>query len=496
MLDQYRRDYAEFNAAVAREHYRFGSGQKATLELAPIYERFSDLFAPDTIAKLKQQLDDISAHFETGRAALARLLRFAVEQRLEDAAKELTEAISEHERAATVEVAGRAMTFQDAAVAIATARDRDRRRAIDRRRLAVISAANDLRAERLVKLHEAARSLGDESYTSLFERICQLDYGRVLQAAEPLLARTESLYATRLNETLRRDLGIGIEEAERSDALHLVRLTRYDDRFPAARLLDVYRQTMAGLGINIDAQRNIDIDSADRPHKRLRPYCVPILVPDEIKLIIRPAGGQADYKALLHEAGHAQHYAWTAAGLRPEFKYTGDYALSESYAFLFQHLLIDRAWLGEFLGFADSREFVRSVVLIELLMARRSVAKLGYERRLHTTATPAGAADDYAERLTNATRFKTAKAEYLSDTDDGFYVANYVRAWAFESQLREYLKSRFGQRWWAARQAGNFLKEIWETGDRYTADEMASQIGIGPIAFDLLIDEFNDALKD
>ena len=74
-------------------------------------------------------------------------------------------------------------------------------------------------------------------------------------------------------------------------------------------------------------------------------------------------------------------------------------------------------------------------------------------------------------------------------------MANYVRAWAFASQLRDYLQSRFGQRWWASRQAGNFLKEIWETGDRYTADEMAAQIGIGPLAFDRLIEEFNQALK-
>ena len=39
------------------------------------------------------------------------------------------------------------------------------------------------------------------------------------------------------------------------------------------------------------------------------------------------------------------------------------------------------------------------------------------------------------------------------------------------------------------------MKEIWETGDRYTADEMASQIGIGPIRFDSVIDEFNAALR-
>ena len=38
-----------------------------------------------------------------------------------------------------------------------------------------------------------------------------------------------------------------------------------------------------GLGINVDAQPNIEIDSAIRPHKKPRAYCVPILVPDEIK---------------------------------------------------------------------------------------------------------------------------------------------------------------------------------------------------------------------
>jgi cytidylate kinase len=495
MLDQYRRDYAEFNAAVMREHYLFGSGQKATLELARIYERFSDLFSCDAIEKLKQQLDETSAHFETERASLRHLLNFAVAEFLEDAVKELTEAISASEAAAVVELAGCTMTFQEALVALATEHDRATRQAIDNKRLAVIAAANDLRAERLLKLHEAARSLGYENYTKLFEQLRQLDYEQASRAAAPLLGRTEAIYVARLNQTLQRDIGIGVEEAERSDYLHLIRLTRYDARFPAARLMAVYRQTMAGLGINIDAQRNIEIDSAIRPRKKPRAYCVPIVVPDEIKLMIRPAGGQADYKALLHEAGHSQHYGWTAAGLRPEFKYTGDYALSESYAFLFQHLLTDRAWLTQFLGFANSHEFTQAARLIEMVMARRSIAKLVYEQRLHTDEDFARAAEDYAESLTDATKFKTSKTEYLSDTDEAFYVANYVRAWAFASQLRDYLQSRFGLRWWDSPRAGNFLKEMWETGDRYTADEMASQIGVGPLSFDLLIDEFNQALK-
>ncbi|MFL6212956.1 MAG: hypothetical protein ACJ74J_03580 [Blastocatellia bacterium] len=495
MLEQYRRDYAGFNAAAMREHYLFGSGQKARLDLAPLYDRYNDLFSPDAINQLKQQLDETSAHFEADRASLSHLLQFAVEQFLDDAAKELTEEINDYEATATVEMAGRAMTFQEVVVAVATERDRATRLALNGKRLAIIAAANDLRAERLARQHKAARSLGYENYTTLFEQLRRLDYDEVWRMAAPLLERTEPLYVARLNETLRRDVGVSVEEAERSDYLHLIRLTRYDARFPASRLIEVYRKTMAGLGINTDAQSNIEIDSAIRPNKKPRAYCIPIHVPDEIKLMIRPAGGQADYKALLHEAGHSQHYAWTAASLRPEFKYTGDYALTESYAFLFHHLLTDRAWVSEFLGFTNSREFIESLMLVELMMARRSIAKLGYERRLHAGEDFARAADDYAESLTEATRFATSKTEYLSDTDEAFYVANYVRAWAFASQLREHIKSRFGERWWASPRAGNFLKEIWETGDRYSADEMASQIGIGPLSFDLVIDEFNEALR-
>jgi hypothetical protein len=105
------------------------------------------------------------------------------------------------------------------------------------------------------------------------------------------------------------------------------------------------------------------------------------------------------------------------------------------------------------------------------------------------------AAQHYADLQTNATLFRTAPTDFLYDLDDAFYAGSYLRAWANEVALREHLKTRFGRRWWAARKAGDLLKELWETGDSYTADEMASQIGIGPIRFEPLIEEFNRALQ-
>jgi hypothetical protein len=251
---------------------------------------------------------------------------------------------------------------------------------------------------------------------------------------------------------------------------------------------------MEGLGIKTEEQHNIIIDDEPRPRKNPRAFCAPIRIPAEIRLVIRPFGGQSDYLAFLHEAGHAQHYAWTSGSLPPEFKYTGDAALTETYAFLFNHLPGDPAWLVSMLGFPDNADFVKATMLAKLVTVRRYAAKFIYERELHSNGDLQTASSRYAELQTDATKFKTGDAEFLFDLDDGFYSAGYLRAWAFEVELREHIKSRFGRNWWTNRKAGNFLKEIWETGERHTADEMASLIGIGPINFDSLIDEFANTL--
>ncbi|HSB07961.1 MAG TPA: hypothetical protein VLM38_00505 [Blastocatellia bacterium] len=495
MLDQYRSDFAEFHTTCAREHYLFHSGQKHDLEIARIYDRYAHLFERSSIERLKHELENTSTDFDLTTVSIRRLLAVAVEQFLEDSVKRLTEEISTYEANATLEWGGSEMTFQDATVAITIERNRERRSGIYARRLAVVEASNGLRAERLIKLHETSRSLGYPTYLNLFENLRRLNYSDLALQASSFVARTESVYLTRLDDLLRRDLGVTIDEAERSDAMCLSHLTRFDERFPSRQMLRVYRETMAGLGIRTDAQSNISIDSEPRRRKNPRAFCMPISIPDEVKLVIRPAGGQSDYQALLHESGHAQHYGWASGALPSEFKYTGDYALTETYAFLFNHLISDGDWLAAFLGFAENAEFVRAAMLARLVSIRRYSAKLMYEIELHKDDDLAKSARVYAELQTSATCFKTEPTEFLFDLDDSFYSASYLRAWAFEISLREHLKTRFGIRWWASQRAGGFLKELWETGDRYTADEMAAQIGIGPIAFDPLIDEFNQALK-
>ncbi len=495
MLETYRREYAEFNSQWGREYYLVLSGQKENLELMRIYERYSDLFTQDSISRLKQLLEEASPDYETTRVSINHLLNFATDQFLENAAKVLTEEISRHEAQSSIEWQGREIHFQEAIVVIKSEKDREARRALYQKRGELIEAANDLRAERLSKVHAAAHVLGFENYAVMYEQLRNKDYAALAREAEKLLEQTETVYVTRLDEALRRDLQIKIEDAERVDAMYFLNLSEYDEKFPASQLLRVYKETLQGLGIDSDKQKNIYVDSEPRPRKSARAFCAPIEIPEDVKLVIRPVGGQSDYQAMLHEAGHAQHYSWTSPTLQPEFKYTGDYALTETYAFLFNHLPSESDWLSTLLKFTNNRQFIRSATLARLHIVRRYAAKLMYERKLHADNNLLSAPALYSHLQTNATKFKTSEVEFLTDLDDGFYSANYLRAWAFEVALRDYLKTKFDKRWWTSKRAGNFLREIWHTGDRYDADEMAAQIGIGPISFDLLIDEFNRELK-
>lgn len=67
--------------------------------------------------------------------------------------------------------------------------------------------------------------------------------------------------------------------------------------------------------------------------------------------------------------------------------------------------------------------------------------------------------------------------------------ARYLRAWIFEVQLRRVLEGRFGQAWFDNRQAGKFLVDFWREGQRYTADELAQQLGYAGLDVEPLIEE-------
>jgi hypothetical protein len=219
-----------------------------------------------------------------------------------------------------------------------------------------------------------------------------------------------------------------------------------------------------------------------------------VRVPEEIHLVVAPTGGRDDYVALLHECGHAQHYAWTDPALPFEFRRLGDNSVTEAFAFLLDRLADDATWLTARLGANGANgKLAAHARASRLLYIRRYCAKLAFELELHggSDASPAALANAYAERLTDATGVTWPRQTWLTDLDPLLYSASYLRAWALEARLRETLRDRFGPAWFEHRDAGEWLKSLWRGGQRLDANELAARACDGwSLDFAPLLDEF------
>jgi hypothetical protein len=423
-VNQFEKQAEAFREEMIREYYQALAGLKEELEIAPIYERYADLFAKDTVQALLGQRQEKQGRY---------LAELATMGYLEQKVKDLTEAITNFILKATVEWDGEEIPYQAVQPHISNEPVRERRHELYARQRAVTVKSNDQRAERLQAMYSAAQDLGFTDYTVMCDQLEDLHLAWLTEQMQVFLDRTEKVYAEQLAHYL-ATIGVPEGEAEVSDTLYLFRAPHFDELFPAERMIPALRATLTGLGIDMDLQEGLELDTEPRPLKSPRAFCAPIRVPDEVKLVIKPIGGQNDYKALFHEAGHAQHAVNTAAELSFAFKRLGDNSVTEGYAFLFDNLIRNRHWLQEVLGAPECRDYVKFSRFHKLWYLRRYGAKLVYEQELH--ARVEDPASRYTEILGNVLKVGIAPEKYLEDVDDAYYAAQYLRAWIFEVQMR------------------------------------------------------------
>ena len=126
-----------------------------------------------------------------------------------------------------------------------------------------------------------------------------------------------------------------------------------------------------------------------------------------------------------------------------------------------------------------------------LYLVRRYSAKLHYEVEYFERGGGPALGEAYARWLEHGCRIPYPPERYLEDFDFGFYVLQYLQAWIWEQQLREYLRREFGEAWFTQRAAGDFLRELWRDGQQYDVWEIAEKLGysgldIAPLKAELL----------
>jgi hypothetical protein len=125
---------------------------------------------------------------------------------------------------------------------------------------------------------------------------------------------------------------------------------------------------------------------------------------------------------------------------------------------------------------------------------RRYCAKLIYELEFHAAPDATAMRPRYVELLGDALKVEPSGTDYLADIDDGFYASQYLRAWAFEAQLRAYLREKFGNAWFTRKDAGSLLRELWSEGQKPTADELLQDVTGATLELEAAADRVREGL--
>jgi hypothetical protein len=487
-LDSIVREAESFVSALDREYFLHFAGHKEAFEIESIYERHAKLFERPVVEELRTLVDEMAGD---DRRRCRYLLQLAVEGLIGQATKAEAAALAEREAELEIEVDGRREAYRQAAIVQSNEADPERRAQIEEARLDAMEAElNPLHRQALERAHELARELGWASYRAMYEELKELDLEALQEQTAAFSAETEAIYRDRVEPQLVAETGIGFDRLRRSDLPYFFRAKTYDGMFPAERLMEAFERTLAGLGIELRSQPNVRLDLEQRPRKSPRAFCAPVHVPNEVYLVIPRRGGRDDYAALFHEAGHTEHYAHVDESLPFEFRHLGDNSVTEAFAFLLEHLVEDPEWLEAVMGIEDSGSYLGYARANKLVFLRRYAAKLDYELELHDGTH---ALDDmpsrYAALLGQAVGVEWPAVSYLSDVDEGYYAANYLRAWAIEAQLRRFLRERFGPRWFGERDAGDLLRSIWREGQRRRGDELLADVTGEELDFSVMLKE-------
>jgi hypothetical protein len=459
-------------------------GEKEVSEQAAIVRRYADLFTREQLDALKDVED---ASDGDSRELLFRL-RKTCEGGL--IANDLTEAEDELENrllATRVTFDGEELPLRTAQAKLAVLSSYADRQALGRIQAEASEGFNPDRLELLRRgdalagelsgIEDAVERNEDEKGISLRDLSAALE-----RASITLTDRYEGLR----EKWFDRLLGAEREAVPSSaHAAYVRRLSPLEATYTKERATAVCLETLQALGFDLAAQPNIRLDLDDRPQKSPRACVIASDPPKVVHLITRAQGGLHDYQAFLHEAGHALHYG----GCDPELPYTfrriaRDHALTEIYSYIVEAISQEPGWHERYFGLsaAEAAENAEATIFLEALLFRRYEAKLRFELDFWGRfATDGGTPEGYADRLTAATGYAYRRDGHLADMDEGFYSADYLRAWIRSAQLRSHLLSEIGDDWWCNPGTGDLLRGLFLEGTKPTSEEIAGRLGFDPL---------------
>lgn len=499
-LTDYRKEFARFCSGLELFRYEERSDRIAAIASERVTERFTHLFARESILELLELANSNDNITETEAAARRALAGAAANVHLDLYLRDHQEECRRCEAASGIDWQGERLALARVPALLAEISERPARIDLEARWLRATRHCIEPRLELIEARDLGAQQLGSEDAAAIGGTTRGIDLARWQRYAAAFLEQTEKAYFHALARLrARNDELQTVDRWAYTDLLRWRRLTRFDRIFDGAHVDAAIKLALGWIHVDLDRQPNLRIDletvaggTGEADLYRVEP-------PRDVRLRLGGGAGAGCYHKMFFGLGMAQQQAWTSPTLferYPEFVYAADRATALSSGQLLANLHLDRAWVAELYTRGNEEtaaELVTELALLELQQMRERCAQFLFISAHPTTDSLAaeGAAEEYAEQLRTATGFEAVGHGYLWDTDGALGCVDRLRAVMLETLLLDHFRSEYGNRWWSSRKASDELRDIWNTGSRYSVEELAASLGLGEIGFEPAADRFN-----
>lgn len=396
---------------------------------------------------------------------------------------------------AVVNFDGQSIGFSEVRRAIAMEEDRDRRRQIY---IAFNTPLEPLRVFKTGVLSKMDERLGDwgfESYLQMIAQVRELDLVAIKSQAKEFLESTDAVYAAELTRLLNEHLGVEIRRARGYDVPYIIRGSWLDGNLSDEKAASIVKETFESMDLKAKAAK-----LEHKPEKfcgeSVMPKVFALRVPDDVKMCYSIIGGTCDMAAHLYMRGKAEYIASIDQPKYFELGRLGNKGLNEASGMLFEGLMSNKKWLTTKAGLDPSlaAAVARHRAFVSLFQSRRNCVSTLFQIGVYSGTNDADAL--YPELLKKYMKWdpildKSRAALELNDLDS----ASLIEGYFLGAQLRSALEEKFGDEWFASREAGAYLMEMWKAGQEATIADTAGRIGHDGIDPSFMVADVTEAIQ-
>jgi hypothetical protein len=478
--DTVRSGLEAYRNGLELDSYELDRGLRSESEARAIRQSFTSLFLPETRSLIRDSIAKAKERgLEDDAQSLSLLYSGLIKHHVARELSPIDAAISRHGRVVFIDLTdGSRRPLRDMKLLLCTASEAGQREEI--------GSARDEQAEILVPLMTEkigvekgiAESLGHPNLVELYTSVSGVDPRGVATLAREILDETADLYKEVMGWTIRKRLGIAIEDAHRRDIPYALagRYLDYAEAFNAADMVQYTKSFLNRMGVELTADGRLTVE-IEQPGGPPRAYVGAVKVPTDIRLVLEIGEGQRDWQTFLQALGRALFVSHIDPQAPFEVRGLGDDSIDLAYGSLFRNLLLDSEWLKRSLEFSRPKDYLIVAYLERLYDLRLCCGRVLYDVQLREQAVTEGMKDVFEEIMRDAIRVHTPRSLFLHDVRTPLHSVAQLRARLFEPLMTLHLLHYFDDTWWANPRCGPFLQQEWARGRRHSVEELAKNMG-------------------